>query len=77
MKVVMLEDIDSRDFWFKKGEICKALDGDKTDVDALSGTILVRQPNSPKRKDWWCKFDKSLIGKKITVIKNKYVKENN
>ena len=41
MKVVMLEDIDGRDFWFKKGEICKALDGDKTDVDALSGTILV------------------------------------
>lgn len=72
----MLEDIDGRDFWFKKGEIYKALDGDKTGVDALSGTILVRQPNSSKRKDWWCQFDKLLIGKKITVIKNKYVKEN-
>ena len=76
MKVVMLEDIDSRDFWFKKGEIYKALDGDKTSVDALHGKILVRQPNSPKHKDWWCQFDKSLINKKITVIKNKDIKEN-
>ncbi len=36
MKVVMLEDIDGKDFWFKKGEIYKALDGDKTEVDELN-----------------------------------------
>ncbi len=69
MKVVMLEDIDGKDFWFKKGEIYKALDGDKTDVDELNNKILVRQPNSHKKKDWWCKFDKSLLGKKITIIR--------
>ena len=74
LKVVMLEDIECLDFWFKKGEIYKALDGDKTDVEALSGTILVRQPNSPKHRDWWCQVDKSLIGKKITLIENKYAK---
>lgn len=33
MKVVMLEDIDGKDFLFKRGEIYKALDGDKTDVN--------------------------------------------
>ena len=79
MKVVMLDDVNGVgvDFSFKKGEIYKALDGDETGVDALSGTILVRQPNSPKGKDWWCQFNKSLIGEKITVIKNKYAKENN
>ena len=32
MKVIMLEDINGKDFWFKKGEKYKALDGDKTDV---------------------------------------------
>ena len=75
----MLEEVNGVgvDFSFKKGEIYKALDGDETGVDALSGTILVRQPNSPKSKDWWCQFDKSLIGEMITVIKNKNAKENN
>lgn len=64
----MLEDIDGQGFWFKKGEKYKALDGDKTDVKELSGKILVRQPNSPKKKDWWCTFDKTYIGKKIAII---------
>lgn len=69
MKVVILENIDGKDFWFKKGEIYKAFDGDKTGVDELNNKILVRQPNSPKKKDWWCKFDKSLLCKKITIIR--------
>lgn len=51
IKVIMLEDIDGTEFWFKKGEKYKALDGDKTDVKELSGKILVRQPNSHKKKD--------------------------
>ena len=65
----MLEDIDGKDFWFKKGEIYKALDGDKTDVGELKGKVLIRQPNSPKKKDWWSMFSKELIGKKITIIR--------
>lgn len=63
----MLDDIDGKDFWFKKGEKYRALDGDKTGVEELSGKILVRQPNSPK-KDWWCTFDKSCIDKQIAII---------
>lgn len=68
MKIIMLEEIDGKGFWFKKGEKYKALDGDKTDVEVLKNKILVRHPNSPKKKDWWCTFDKSLIGKKIAII---------
>ncbi len=68
MKIIMLEEIDGQDFWFNKGEKYKALDGDKTDGKELRGKILVRQPNSPEKKDWWCTFDKSLIGKKIAII---------
>ena len=68
MKIIMLEEIDGKGFWFKKGEKYKALDGDKTDVNELKGKILVRQPNSPEKKDWWCTFDKSLVGKKIAII---------
>lgn len=68
IKVIMLEDIDGKEFWFKKGEKYKALDGDKTDVEELIGKILVRQPNSPKKKDWWCTFDKYCVGKQIAII---------
>lgn len=64
----MLEDIDGKEFWFRKGEKYKALDGDEIDAKELAGKILVRQPNSPKKKDWWCTFDKSTIGKKIVII---------
>lgn len=68
IKVIMLEDIDGQDFFFKKGEKYRALDGDKTDVEELRDKILVKQPNSPKKKDWWCTFDKFYIGKKIAII---------
>lgn len=69
MKVVMLEEIDCKDFRFKKGEIYKAIDGDNTSVEELKGKILVRQPNSPKKKDWWCTISKDLIGNKVTIIR--------
>ena len=69
MKVVMLEDIDGEGFLFKCGGVYKALDGDKTSVNEFNGCVLVRQPNSPKKKDWWCKFGKELVGKKIAIIK--------
>lgn len=68
VKVIMLEDIDGEDFGFKKGEKYKAVDGDQTDVEELKDKILVRQPNSPKKKNWWCTFDKCCIGKKIAII---------
>lgn len=64
----MLENIVGEDFSFIKGERYKALDGDKTDVEELKEKILVRQPNSPKKKDWWCTFDKVFVGKKIAII---------
>lgn len=68
IKVIMLEEINGKGFWFKKGEKYRALDGDKTDVKELNNKILVRQPNSPKRKDWWCTFDKACVGKQIAII---------
>ena len=58
-----------QDFGFKKGKIYKAIDGDNTSIEELKGKILVRQPNSPKKKDWWCTISKDLIGDKITIIR--------
>ncbi len=65
MQVMMLETIEGKKFSFVKGRKYKALDGDETGVKELCGKILVRQPNSPKKKDWWCMFDKSFIGKRL------------
>lgn len=68
MKVIMLKTIEGEEFSFTKGETYKALDGDGTGAEELSGKILVKQPNSPKGRDWWCTFDKSCMGKAFAVI---------
>ncbi len=64
MKVVMLETVKGKEFSFIKGQKYKALDGDWLGVEELAGKVLVKQPNSPKGKSWWCTFDKLCIGKK-------------
>lgn len=68
MKVIMLETIKGKQFSFAKGKRYKALDGDETGEKELCGKILVRQPNSTKKKDWWCTFDKSFIDRKFIVL---------
>lgn len=68
MKVIMLKTIKSKDFSFIEGEKYKALDGDETDVEELKGKILVRQPNSPKKEDWWCTFNKECIDDELKVV---------
>lgn len=68
MKVIMLETIKGEQFSFKKGKKYKALNGDKIGIKELCGKILVRQPNSPKKKDWWCTFDKSCDGREFAVL---------
>ena len=67
MKVIMLKTIKGKKFSFVKGEKYKALDGDETGAEELSGKILVKQPNSPKGRDWWCTFDKSCTGKIFAI----------
>lgn len=67
MKVIMLETIKGEEFSFLKGQEYKALDGDELGVEELTGKILVKQPNSPKRQSWWCTFNKSCIGEKIML----------
>lgn len=62
MKVIMQKSIEGEGFSFIKGQKYKALDGDGLGAEELRGKILVKQPNSPKGKDWWCAFDRSCIG---------------
>lgn len=66
--VKMLKEIGNDKFTFKKGSVYKFLDGDEMDIKELRGKILIRQPNSPNKKDWWCTFDKSEIGRSIEIV---------
>lgn len=68
MKIIMLENIEEKQFSFIKGKKYKALDGNETGVKELCGKILVKQPNSPKKKEWWCVFDKFCIDRKFIVL---------
>lgn len=67
MKVIMLKTIKGPEFSFVKGEKYRALDGDEISSDKLSGKILVRQPNSPRGRNWWCEFEKSCIGRIMNI----------
>lgn len=66
--IKMLKEIGNDEFTFKKGSVHKFLDGDEMDIEELRGKILIRQPNSPNKKDWWCTFDKSEIGRSIEIV---------
>lgn len=63
MKVIMLKTIKGQGFSFAKGERYKALDGDEFGRTELTGKLLVRQPNSPKGKNYWCLFPKTEMGR--------------
>lgn len=68
MYVIMLDTIKGEDFSFTNGEKYKALDGDEIGIKELEGKILIRQPNSPKKINWYCEVDKSCIEKLLIVI---------
>lgn len=68
--VKILKDIGNEQYTFQKGELYKSLDGDKTNVKELKGKVLIRQPDSPKKEDWWCAIDKSENGNIFEVLED-------
>jgi len=64
--VEFLKDINGSGFKFEKGkhypsDICRLRNSNEE-------SIIVRQPNSPKKKNWWTKFPISEIGESLKVI---------
>lgn len=58
--VEFLENIKGKDFTYEKGKRY-VLMSDLTE-EKLRDKILVRQPNSPKKINWWTAFSKSDEG---------------
>lgn len=59
--VEFLEEVKGTGFVFEKGKRYVS----KNDIENI---VLVRQPNSPKKKNWWARFPQN---KEIKTIKEK------
>ncbi len=64
--VEFLQDVKGDGFIYEKGKrYCAVSDLKEED---LTDKIFVRQPNSPKKKNWWSSFPKSLEGDLFKVL---------
>lgn len=67
--VEFLKDIKGKDFTYKKGKRYVSMDDLKE--ENLRDKIFVRQPNSPKRENWWTEFSKSDEGVIFRTVSDK------
>ena len=54
--VEFLKDVKGDNFIFEKGKRYASIDDSQE--ENLKDKILVRQPNSPKKTNWWAEFSK-------------------
>jgi len=66
--VEFLTDIKGEDFSYEKGKRYVAMT-DLLEPD-LKDKIFVRQPNSPKKQNWWTEFARSADGDVFRVLKD-------
>lgn len=66
--VEFLQDVKGQDFTFRKGQRYVSIDD--SPVEQLKDKILVRQPNSPKKRNWWAEFSKEHEGVFFRTIDN-------
>lgn len=66
--VEFLETIKGKDFSYEQGKRYVSMD-DMTE-DELKDRVFVRQPNSPKRQNWWTQFKKSDEGILFRTVNN-------
>lgn len=66
--VEFLETIKGKDFSYETGKRYVSMD-DMVE-DELKDKVFVRQPNSPKNRNWWTEFKKSDEGVLFRTIDN-------
>lgn len=64
--VEFLENITGENFTYEKGKRYVSIDDFKEDT--LKDKVFVRQPNSPKKRNWWTEFSKDSNGKIFRII---------
>lgn len=63
--VEFLKDVKGRDFTYEKGKRYTSME-----EPTLKGRILVRQPNSPKKTNWWTTFPIESVGTTFRIVDN-------
>lgn len=66
--VEFLEDIKGKDFSYEKGKRYVSMSDLKE--ENLKDKIFVRQPNSPKKINWWTEFSKANEGVVFKLLKD-------
>ena len=63
--VEFLEEIKGADFTYEKGKRYCSMNDFKGE---LKDKVFVRQPNSPKKQNWWTEFPKTSDGQIFKTI---------
>lgn len=63
--VEFLEDVKGEGFQFEVGKHYVSLE---SPTKELKNCILIRQSNSPKKKNWWSRFSRDSVDKIFKVI---------
>lgn len=66
--VEFLKDIKGDEFTYEKGKRYVSMSNLKE--ENLKDKIFVRQPNSPKKTNWWTEFSKSHVGVVFRILNN-------
>ena len=69
--VEFLETINGKDFSYEKGKRYVSLSQQMNNKN--EDIVLVRQPNSPKNKNWWTEFPKSAINKNFKILEDEEI----
>lgn len=63
--VEFLENIEGKDFLFKKGKRYVSME---SPTKELKDSVLVRQPNSPKKRNLWSSFSSKCVGREFKIV---------
>jgi len=66
--VQFLKTINGKGFSYENGKRYASLHQQVNNKN--EEVVLVRQPNSPKSKNWWTEFPKSSIGKDFRILED-------
>lgn len=66
--VEFFETITGKDFSYEKGKRYASLHQQMN--NKYEDIVLVRQPNSPRNKNWWTEFPKTAIGRDFKILED-------
>lgn len=66
--VEFLKDIKGEEFTYEKGKRYVAMTDLHLSNPELKGKVFVRQPNSPKKRNWWTEFPETATDDVFRIL---------